>query len=78
MAVSGAARLHCCILIYSWLSQRAKLTCCRLFLAVTNMRLLWRVFVLQQMRNLVARCLQKDPHSRPSATELLQDKFFKV
>lgn len=34
--------------------------------------------VLQHMRNVIARCLQKDPALRPSATELLQDKFFKV
>jgi serine/threonine protein kinase len=30
------------------------------------------------MRNLVARCLQKDHKQRPSARELLEDKFFKV
>ncbi|WIA42343.1 hypothetical protein OEZ86_008355 [Tetradesmus obliquus] len=29
------------------------------------------------MRNLVARCLQKDHKQRPSARELLEDKFFK-
>ncbi|KAF6263987.1 hypothetical protein COO60DRAFT_266714 [Scenedesmus sp. NREL 46B-D3] len=29
------------------------------------------------MRNLVARCLQKDHKQRPSARELLDDKFFK-
>jgi serine/threonine protein kinase len=32
----------------------------------------------QAMRNLVARCLQKDHKQRPSARELLEDKFFKV
>jgi serine/threonine protein kinase len=30
------------------------------------------------MRNIIARCLNKDPALRPSATELLNDKFFKV
>lgn len=30
------------------------------------------------MRNVIARCLQKDPTQRPTATDLLQDKFFKV
>jgi serine/threonine protein kinase len=30
------------------------------------------------MRNIIARCLQKNPNDRPTATELLQDKFFKV
>lgn len=33
---------------------------------------------LQHMRNIIARCLQKNPNDRPTATELLQDKFFKV
>ncbi len=32
----------------------------------------------QHMRDVVTRCLQKDPKQRPSATELLQHKFFKV
>lgn len=31
----------------------------------------------KHMRSVVARCLQKEPDKRPSATELLQDKFFK-
>jgi serine/threonine protein kinase len=30
------------------------------------------------MRNIIARCLNKDPAQRPSATELLNDKFIKV
>ncbi len=34
--------------------------------------------VPQHMRDVVTRCLQKDPKQRPSATELLQHKFFKV
>jgi serine/threonine protein kinase len=32
----------------------------------------------QHMRDVVARCLQKDPTMRPTATELLQHRFFKV
>lgn len=32
----------------------------------------------QPMRDVVARCLQKDPTMRPTATELLQHRFFKV
>jgi len=34
--------------------------------------------LLQAMRELVAQCLQKDPAKRPSASALLESKFFKV
>ncbi len=32
----------------------------------------------KHMRDVVAACLQKDPAMRPTATELLQHRFFKV
>ena len=33
---------------------------------------------VQAMRDIVAKCLVKDPTKRPSATQLLDHKFFKV
>lgn len=33
---------------------------------------------LQAMRDVVTRCLQKDPRNRPTASQLLEHKFFKV
>ena len=34
--------------------------------------------LMQAMRDIVAKCLVKDPTKRPSATQLLDHKFFKV
>ena len=32
----------------------------------------------QAMRDIVAKCLMKDPSRRPTAAQLLEHKFFKV
>ncbi len=33
---------------------------------------------VQNMREVVSRCLQKDPNKRPTASQLLEHRFFKV
>ena len=33
---------------------------------------------MQAMRDIVAKCLVKDPAKRPTAAQLLEHKFFKV
>ena len=34
--------------------------------------------LVQAMRDIVAKCLVKDPSKRPTASQLLDHKFFKV
>ena len=34
--------------------------------------------LMQAMRDIVAKCLVKDPTKRPTASQLLDHKFFKV
>ena len=33
---------------------------------------------MQELHEIVAQCLQKDPADRPTCTQLLKHKFFKV
>jgi serine/threonine protein kinase len=39
--------------------------------------LLMRTAALQALKDVVSACLTKDPSARPSATELLTQRFFK-
>ena len=34
--------------------------------------------LMQAMRDIVGKCLMKDPSKRPTAQQLLEHKFFKV
>jgi hypothetical protein len=61
--------LHCCL----HCADEASCLSCPAVLCYANC-----CAVLQNMRNIIARCLQKEASMRPTATELLQDKFFKV
>ena len=36
------------------------------------------MLAVQAMRDIVAKCLVKDAHKRPTAAQLLDHKFFKV
>ena len=36
------------------------------------------LLAVQAMRDIVAKCLMKDPSRRPTAAQLLEHKFFKV
>lgn len=37
-----------------------------------------RVLVVQALREVVGKCLDKNPEARPTAADLLKHKFFKV